>query len=114
MENNTSAAGKAARLTRKQRKELGRRMWSESPGLEVVHRDAAGIDIGSRAHYVAVGPDRDAEPVRIFGCFTTDLQRLAEFLKKCRIKTVVMQSTGVYFALSSALIGRVEVPPALG
>jgi transposase len=97
MENNTSAAGKAARLTRKQRKELGRRMWSESPGLEVVHRDAAGIDIGSRAHYVAVGPDRDAEPVRTFGCFTTELQRLAEFLKKCRIKTVVMQSTGVYW-----------------
>jgi len=97
MENNTSAAGKAARLTRKQRKALGRRMWSENPGLEVVHRDAAGIDIGSRAHYVAVGPDRDAEPVRIFGCFTTELQRLAEFLKKCRIKTVVMQSTGVYW-----------------
>ena len=97
MENNTSTAGKAERLNRKQGKELGRRIWSESSGLDVVHRDAAGIDIGSREHYVAVGPDRDAEPVRSFGCFTTDLQRLAEFLKKCRIKTVVMQSTGVYW-----------------
>src|SRR5712671_1113621 len=88
---------KDKRLTRKQRRELGRQMWSGNPGLEVVHRDAAGIDIGSREHYVAVGPDRDPEPVRTFGCFTTDLERLAEFLKKCGIKTVVMQSTGVYW-----------------
>src|SRR3974390_3157434 len=58
------------RLTRKQRKDLGRKIWSHHPGLEVVHRDAAGIDIGSREHYVAVGPDRDTEPVQVFGCFT--------------------------------------------
>jgi transposase len=88
---------KSERLTRKQRKELGRKIRSDQPGLEVVHRDAAGIDIGSREHYVAVGPDRDSEPVRVFGCFTSDLQRLAEFLTQCRIKTVVMQSTGVYW-----------------
>ena len=85
------------RLTRKQRRELGRRIWSEHPGLEVVHRDAAGIDIGSEQHYVAVGPDRDAEPVRTFGCFTEDLHRLAGWLKECGIGTVVMQSTGVYW-----------------
>ena len=85
------------RLTRKQRKELGRRICSAHPGLEVVHRDAAGIDIGSREHYVAVGPDRDAEPVRFFHCFTEDLHRLARWLKECGIRTVVMQSTGVYW-----------------
>jgi transposase len=89
--------GKSERLTRKQRRELGRKIRCDKPGLEVVHRDAAGIDIGSREHYVAVGPDRDSEPVRVFGCFTSDLQRLAEFLTQCRIKTVVMQSTGVYW-----------------
>jgi len=88
---------KTQRLTRKQRKELGRRIWSEHPGLDVVHRDAAGIDIGSREHYVAVGPDRDAEPVRMFGGFTADLQRMAGWLKECGIATVVMQSTGVYW-----------------
>jgi transposase len=44
-----------------------------------------------------VGPDRDTEPVRVFGCFTANLQRLAEFLKVCGIRTVVMQSTGVYW-----------------
>lgn len=85
------------RLTRKQRKELGRKIWSGSPGLDVVHRDAAGIDTGSREHYVAVGPDRASQPVRAFACFTTDLHRLAEWLQECRIKTVVMQSTGVYW-----------------
>jgi transposase len=89
--------GKSKGLTRQQRKELGRRIRSDKPGLEVVHRDAAGIDIGSREHYVAVGPDRDSEPVRVFGCFTSELHRLADFLKQCRIKTVVLQSTGVYW-----------------
>lgn len=85
------------RLTRKQRKDLGRKIWSDRPGLEVVHPDAAGIDIGSREHYVAVGPDRDTEPVRVFGCFTAELRRMAEWLKQCGVRTVVMQSTGVYW-----------------
>ena len=84
-------------LTRKQKKDLGRRIWSTNPGLEVVHRDAVGIDIGGREHYAAVGPDRDAEPVRTFGCFTVDLHRRAAWFKECGIKTVVMQSTGVYW-----------------
>ena len=97
MTNPTKEWGKNHRLTRKQRRELGRQIRSEKPGLDVVHPDAAGIDIGSREHYVAVGPDRDGEPVRVFGCFTSDLQRLADFLTQCRIKTVVMQSTGVYW-----------------
>jgi hypothetical protein len=39
------------RLTRKERKDLGRKIWSGNPGLEVVHQNAAGIDIGSREHY---------------------------------------------------------------
>jgi len=81
--------------------------------LHVVHPHAAGIDIGNAAHYVAVPADRDEEPVRTFACFTQDVQKMADWLIQCGIDTVVMQSTGVYFALSSALIGRVEVPPAL-
>lgn len=91
------ATSTAKRFTRKQRKELGRLIWSENPGLDVVHPAAAGIDVGSREHYVAVGPDRDAKPVRVFGCFTEDLHPMAEWLKQCGIKTVAMQSTGVYW-----------------
>jgi hypothetical protein len=66
--------------------------------LEVVHPNAAGIDIGNAAHYAAVPPDRDAEPVRSFGCFTEDRNRMADDrLEQCGILTVVMQSTGVYW-----------------
>src|SRR5258707_7170907 len=82
---------------RKLKKELGRRWQSENPGLEVVHPHAAGIDVGNSAHYVAVRPDRDAEPVRRFECFTADLHRLADWLQSCGVKTVAMQSTGVYW-----------------
>jgi hypothetical protein len=62
---------------RKAKKELARRLQSENPGLEVVHAHAAGIDVGNSAHYVAVRPDRDPQPVRRFECFTADLYRLA-------------------------------------
>ena len=82
---------------RKERKEWARRLQSEDPGLEVVHPHAAGIDVGNGAHYVAVRPDRDPEPVRRFECFTADLHRLADWLRRCGVKTVAMQSTGVYW-----------------
>lgn len=84
-------------LNRKQRKELTRRVCADDPGLEVVHRDVAGIDIGNQSHFVAVGPGRDAQPVREFGSWTADLRRMATWLKSCGIRQVVMQSTGVYW-----------------
>ena len=102
------------KMNRKQRKELARQLQSANPGLEVVHPRAAGIDVGNGSHFVAVRPDQDPESVRRFECFTVDLHRLADWLEACGVETIAMQSTGVYFALSSALIGRVQVPPALG
>lgn len=66
-------------------------------GLARVQPNAAGIDIGSRAHYVAVPPDRDTEPVRNFGCYTPDLHEMARWLKDCGIETIAMESTGVYW-----------------
>ncbi len=65
--------------------------------LEQVNLYAAGIDIGSREHYVAVPEGLDDEPVRSFGCFTTDLEWLADWLVRIGIQTVVMESTGVYW-----------------
>jgi len=82
---------------RKERKEWARRLQAEDPGLEVVHSHAAGIDVGNGAHYVAVRPDCDPQPVRRFECFTADLHRLADWLESCGVKTVAMQSTGVYW-----------------
>jgi len=83
--------------TRKEKKEWARRLQSNDPGLDVIHPQAAGIDIGNASHYVAVRPDRDPEPVRRFECFTADLHRLADWLKRCGVTTVAMQSTGVYW-----------------
>src|SRR2546428_2419590 len=84
-------------MNRKRRREMMRRIQSENLSLEVVHPDAAGIDIGNESHYVAVPPTRDSEPVRRFGCTTAELKSMADWLKQCRIRTVAMQSTGVYW-----------------
>jgi transposase len=85
------------RLTRKRRNDLARQLRSDAPGLDVMHPQAAGIDVGNSTHYVAVRPDRDPDPVRRFECFTADLHRLADWLQQCGVTTVAMQSTGVYW-----------------
>jgi transposase len=84
-------------MSGKRKKKVGTEQRDWSLNLEVVHPNAAGIDIGNESHYVAVAPDRDPQPVRQFACFTEDLHRLAEWLKSCGIDTVAMQSTGVYW-----------------
>jgi transposase len=68
-----------------------------TPLLERIQSDAAGIDCGAGQHYVAVPADRDEQPVRAFRTFTADLNQLADWLLQCRIKTVAMESTGVYW-----------------
>jgi len=65
--------------------------------ITLTHPNAAGIDIGSAAHFVAVPPDRDDQPVREFASFTADLHRLADWLDACGVDTVAMESTGVYW-----------------
>jgi len=84
-------------MNRKQRREMTRKIQSEDISLEVIHPDAAGIDIGNESHYVAVPPSRDSQPVRRFGCTTAELKAMADWLKQCGIRTVAMQSTGVYW-----------------
>jgi transposase len=65
--------------------------------LERVQPDAAGIDCGQNSHFVAVPPERDPQPVHEFRTFTIDLHRLADWLVQCGVKTVAMESTGVYW-----------------
>jgi transposase len=84
-------------MNRKQWREMTRKIQSEDISLEVIHPDAAGIDIGNESHYVAVPPARDSEPVRRFGCTTAELKAMANWLKQCGVRTVAMQSTGVYW-----------------
>src|SRR6266853_3832409 len=73
---------------RKARKELARRLQSENPGLEVVHPRAAGIDVGNGAHYMAVRPDCDSQPVRRFECEPLVfyiLHRANEVIANCNV-----------------------------
>src|SRR5438128_4157601 len=65
--------------------------------LSTINPDAAGIDVGSTFHVVAVPGDRDDNPVRTFRTFSGDLHRLADWLEETGIKTVAMESTGVYW-----------------
>jgi transposase len=58
---------------------------------------AAGIDIGSRSHFVAIPEGVDEPSVREFATFTDDLERLADWLVACGITTVAMESTGIYW-----------------
>ncbi len=63
----------------------------------ITHPNAAGIDIGSASHFVAVPPDREDDPVREFPSFTTDLSAIADWLSACGVDVVAMESTGVYW-----------------
>jgi transposase len=93
---------------------MGKKKQRRDRRMPIMRPHAARMDIGAEEIYVAVPSDHDEQPVRCFSTFTCDLHALADWLKQCGIETVAMESTGVYFALSSALIGRVQVPPALG
>src|SRR6266446_7892545 len=95
--NDHAMQGRWQEMNRKQRRETMRKIQSEDLSLEVIHRNAAGIDIGNESHYVAVPQSRDSQPVRRYGCTTGELKAMADWLKQCGIQTVAMQSTGVYW-----------------
>ena len=81
-----------------QRKRTGRSERRASVSLfERIQPNAAGVDCGQKSHFVAVPPERDPEPVREFRTFTAELHRLADWLTQCGVKTVAMESTGVYW-----------------
>ncbi len=70
---------------------------SKPSGLPIVNDKAAAIDIGSRFHVAAVPPGLCDEPVQTFQAFTADLERMADWIVSLGIKTVAMESTGVYW-----------------
>ena len=78
---------------------MKKRKRKKNSVLKQINLNAAGIDIGSEFHYVAVAPGRDKEDqdVRSFGTFTSDLYALANWLKACNIDSIAMESTGVYW-----------------
>ena len=74
-----------------------KRVKVKEVSVSVVHPNAAGIDIGANEIYVAVPSDRDENSVRCFSSFTESLEQIGKWLKQCRVTTVAMESTGVYW-----------------
>lgn len=69
----------------------------KSKAFPIIYPNAAGIDISSKEHYVAVNPDSSDKPIRAFGSFTEDLHKIATWLKECKVDTVAMEATGIYW-----------------
>jgi transposase len=68
---------------------------SKEARVPIINANACGIDVGSRAHYVAVG--QGSEAVKSFGVYTKDHQLMVEYLKEQGVKTIAMESTGNYW-----------------
>jgi transposase len=85
------------KLSRRERKQIERRLQAEDPGWEIVHHHVAAIDVGNESHFVAVEARLDDQPVREFGSWTAALRETVEWLKSCGVQRVVMQTTGVYW-----------------
>src|SRR5271155_4772399 len=77
--------------------EKEKRRRPRSSGLSTINEHAAGLDAGSTFHVVAVRGDQDDNPVRTFRSFSGDLHQMADWLTGVGIKTVAMESTGVYW-----------------
>jgi transposase len=85
--------------------------------MKVVYARCAGMDVHKKTVNVCIrrGKGNKLEIITaLFGTFTQDLERLRDFLREHKVHRLIMESTGVYSALSSALFGRVQVPLALG
>jgi transposase len=83
--------------TKKKQRKSKRKAIKLPKHLEHINKMAAGIDIGSKSHFVAVPEGCDEVCVREFGSFTSDLYELADWLERCGIETIAMESTGVYW-----------------
>lgn len=80
-------------------------MSKKRVSLEVVNPYSAGIDVGSRSHWVAVG--QDSQDVKEFGVYTEDYNEMAKWLHQHKVTTIAMESTGTYWQnLFSSLIGK--------
>lgn len=86
---------------------------SSAPSLTTLQPNAAGADIGAREIYVAVPPDRSATPVRCFGTFTDQLRSLVAWLRECRIDTLAMEATSVYWIPLAELLEEAGIAVCL-
>jgi transposase len=86
---------------------------NKAVSLPVIEPNAAGIDVSATEIFVAMPADRDLEPIRCFPTFTVDLERLADWLQQCHIRTAVMESTGVYWIPLFQILERHKIDARL-
>ena len=84
-------------MGRQRRSNLTMKIRPQPKDLDRINHHAAGIDVGSERHLVAVPPDNTEQCVREFGTFTPDLEALAQWLGECGVTSVALESTGVYW-----------------
>ena len=65
--------------------------------MALVNANAAGIDVGDTLHAVAVPEGRDEMRVKTFGAMTRDVEQITNWLKQCKVNTVAMENTGIYW-----------------
>ena len=78
-------------------REHSKRKPKATPSLPIINPHAAGIDVGADKMFVSVPIDSCPKPIATFDVFTPDLLNIAKWLKECQVKTVAMESTGVYW-----------------
>lgn len=91
------AARKEKENEKKARRKQKRKKIVKLESLKQIELNAAGLDIGASEIYACVPEGRDSQSVRSFPTFTVDLNALADWLVKCGVQTVAMESTGVYW-----------------
>ena len=90
-----------------------RRKGTRPEDRPILEQNAAGIDIGAREIFVAVPPDRDPNPVRVFPTFTESLQEVVSWLLSRGVTTVAMESTGVYWIPLYDILEQHGIKPCL-
>ncbi len=79
---------------------------SKKQRLKIIYPNCAGIDVGSREHWVAVDSDKTEEPVRCFSSFTNSLNEMGDWLESLGVEIVAMEATGVYWIPLFEVLGK--------
>jgi len=93
----TCSSGKQAGMRKKSKRTLGAEKNHLFSGMSRIHLHAAGVAIGAIEIVACMPGDENAQIVKAFGNYTVDLRALAQWMKNYHIKTVAMESTGVYW-----------------
>jgi transposase len=91
--------------------EINKKVTQNFARMDIIHPHAAGIDVGSRSHYVCIGQGKD--DVKEFGVYTENLHSLCQHLVECKITSTALESTGSYWQPLFVLLQQYNLNPIL-